>query len=362
MTWLQSNARREFIWKQVLLWVLCILLSGCNAQTASTKATIEFSDVPQAEEGGPDKLATIGGRVIGARPGQKIVLFARSGAWWVQPLADQPFTVIQSDSKWQNSTHFGTEYAALLVEPGYRPPPTIDVLPSEGGAVVAVKTVNGKKSAQASIKIIQFGGYDWQVRSVGSDRGGRSNIYDPANAWTDSNGALHLRIAHNSDQWTCAEVKLTRSLGYGSYLFVVREIAQLEPAAVFSMFTWDDLGASQNHREMNIELTRWGDAANKNAQYVVQPYYVPANVARFMAPPGVLTHSFRWEPGRVVFRTLRGQATNSESRVVAEHVFTSGVPSPGSESVHLNLYIFGNAKNPLLNNVEVVIEKFEYLP
>ena len=50
------------------------------------------------------------------------------------------------------------------------------------------------------------------------------------------------------------------------------------------MFTWDDLGIEQNHREMGIEISRWGDAANKNAQYVIQPYYVAANVVRFTAP------------------------------------------------------------------------------
>jgi hypothetical protein len=47
---------------------------------------------------------------------------------------------------------------------------------------------------------------------------------------------------------------------------------------------------------------------------------------------------------------------------VADHDFTSGVPSPGGESVHLDLYIFGNAKDPLQKDAEVVIEKFEYLP
>jgi hypothetical protein len=150
-------------------------------------------------------------------------------------------------------------------------------------------------------------------------------------------------------------------LGYGSYRFVVRDVSQLEPAAVLSMFTWDDADAGQNHREMNIELAKWGDAASKNAQYVVQPYYVPANVVRFNVPAGVLTHSFRWEPGRVAFKTVRGSLADGPSQIT-DHVFTSGVPTPGGESIHLDLYIFGNAKDPLQKDVEVVIEKFEYLP
>jgi|ERR1700752_3973761 len=356
MRWSKLNVRCGW----VSLLAFLFLPNGCGPGP-TVKPSIEFTVIPQAEEGGPDKRAPIAGRVVGSRPGQQIVLFAKAGNWWVQPTTDQPFTAIDADSKWANSTHLGTEYAALLVEAGYRPPPTADILPGEGGAVVAVKTVPGANSGQARPTTLQFSGYEWQVRNVGSNRGGRPNNYDTANAWTDANGFLHLRIAQNAGQWTCAEVKLARSLGYGSYVFVVRDVAQLEPAAVLSMFTWDDEDAGQNHREMNVELSKWADAVNKNAQYVVQPYYVPANVFRFNVPAGPLTHSFRWEPGRVAFKTVRGSTANGPS-VVAEQSFTSGVPAPGGESIHLDLYIFGNAQKPLQNDVEVVIEKFEYLP
>jgi len=340
---------------------LLFLLNGCATRQAASKPSIEFTLIPPAEEGSPDKTLPISGRVSGGHAGQRIVLFAKSGIWWVQPTVDEPFTTIQPDSTWTNSTHPGTEYAALLVGPGYRPPATIDVLPSAGGDVVAVKIVQGEKW-EVSQRTLQFSGYEWHVRNVGSNRGGRDNSYDSDNAWTDSNGFLHLRIAKNAaGQWSCAEIKLLRSLGYGSYRFVVRDVSQLEPAAVLSIFTWDDAEAGQNHRELNIELAQWGDAASKNAQYVVQPYYVPANVVRFNVPAGVLTHSFRWEPGRVAFKTVRGPLADGATSI-ANHVFTSGVPTPGGESIHLDLYIFGNAKDPLQKDVEVVIEKFEYLP
>jgi len=146
------------------------------------------------------------------------------------------------------------------------------------------------------------------------------------------------------------------------YRFVVRDSSQLEPATVLSMFTWDDSEQEHNHRELDVEITRWGDPLSKNAQYVVQPYYVPANVARFVAPSGILTHSFQWEPGEVSFRTVRGTSSRNGSRTVADHVFTSGVPAPGGELIHINLYIFGSAARPLRNQNEAVIEKFEYLP
>jgi hypothetical protein len=249
----------------------------------------------------------------------------------------------------------------LLVEPGFHPQTRLKELPLRGGGVTAVALAEGVQSGTSVSKSLQFSGYDWRIRNAPSDRGGLNN-YDAGNAWTDSRGALHLRIARTSDQWTCAEVTLTRSLGYGSYSFVVQDTSSLEPAAVFSMFTWDYGGKEQNNREMDIEVSRWGDPASKNAQYVVQPFYVPTNVARFTVPSGVLTHSFRWEPGRASFRTVRGADRIAETRVVAEHAFTSGVPSPGIESVRMNLYIFQKAKNPLQHGAEVVIEKFEYLP
>jgi len=110
---------------------------------------------------------------------------------------------------------------------------------------------------------------------------------------------------------------------------------------------------------MDMEISRWGETISKNAQYVVQPYYVPANTVRFEAPPGALDYSFRWEPGRVAFQTVRSAGG---ADVVARHVFTSGVPSPGSETIHLNHYVFTNTRNPLRHASEVIIEKFEYLP
>ena len=346
-------------WNWSIPALYCILLTACQQQKAAVQPSIEFTRLPPAGDGSPDKLGTIEGRVTGAQPGQQIVLLARSGVWWVQPTADQPLTAIEADSKWKNFTHPGSAYAALLVNPGYRTPPTLEVLPKKGGAVLAVATAEGPQLARPAPKKLQFSGYEWEVREVASDRGGTRNMYDPANAWTDANGFLHLRIASVGEGWTSAEVGLTRSLGYGSYRVVVRDVSVLEPAAVFSIFTWDDAGPP---REMNIEISRWGEPTSKNAQYVVQPYYVPANAVRFMAPAGTLTHWLRWEPGRVAFKTVRGNTAVTASRGIAEHAFTSGIPSPGKESIHMNVYVFDNKRNPLRNGCEVIIEKFEYLP
>jgi hypothetical protein len=347
--------------ERALLLSFCILLSSCRSRQSVPGPSIEFTRVPPAEEGGPDTVDIIEGRVIGAGPGQLIVLYAKNGPWWVQPLRTEPFTRLSENFSWTNSTHVGTDYAALIVEPGYLPAETMNALPAVGGKVLAVASAKGGSSGPSVTKTLIFSGYQWRLRDAPSNRGGMNN-YSSNNAWTDSTGALHLRVAKVSGQWTCAEVSLTRTLGYGTYSFVVRDISHLEPSAVFTMFTWDYAGVDQNYREMDIEVTQWGDPNNKNAQYVVKPFYVPENVVRFTLPPGVLTFSFHWEPGRVSFSTVRGSGSGTKSRPIAQYVFTSGVPDHGIETVRMNLYFYRSGKAPLKNGDEVIIEKFEYLP
>lgn len=121
--------------------ILSCLVLACQDQTGPI---IKFTRVPRASEGGPDRTDAIEGRVIRARPGERIVLFAHWGTWYVQPFINQPFTAIQQDSTWRNSTHFGTQYAALLVDAKYQPSATVDSLPYGKEGVVAVAMVKGR--------------------------------------------------------------------------------------------------------------------------------------------------------------------------------------------------------------------------
>jgi hypothetical protein len=352
------------MWQQVVPLVCCIALSGCHAPQANTGPAIEFTRIPPAGQGGRERVDSIAGRVTNARPGQQIVIYARSGPWWVQPWPDRPLIPIQKDSTWSTETHLGYEYAALLVEPTYRPPPTLDVAPTPGGPVVLVNIVKGVGSLPPlPVVPLHFSGYDWNVQTSSAVRGGLNNEYDADNVWTDPSGALHLRIKKKSGKWTCAHLILTHSLGYGTYNFVVRDTSRLEPAAVLSMHTFDPSGGDEHYREMDVEISRWGDAASKtNAQYGIQPFYVPGNVAQFTEPSGTLTHTMLWESARASFKTVRGSSMRGGAPVVQQHIFTSGVPSPGKELLEFMLYMVASDKYPLQNDAEVVIEKFEYLP
>src|SRR6266852_2557841 len=234
-----------------LLLGFCIALTSCPSRPADTRPAIEFSKIPPAAQGGRERVDTIAGHVKNACPGQQIVIYARSGPWWVQPWPDRPLIPIQADSTWSTETHLGFEYAALLVDPDYRPPTTMDVAPTQGGLVALVRVVKGTGTPQfAPTGSLKFSGYDWGVRMIASDKGGTNNPYDPDNAWTDASGALHLQIKKKSCRWSCAEIFLTRDLGYGTYAVTVRDTSQLEPAAVFSMFTFED-------RAVTSTIRRW---------------------------------------------------------------------------------------------------------
>src|ERR1700723_2892119 len=345
-----------------LLMFVSVLLAACSSNRVPPKPNVQITLVPAANPGGPVQLDFIGGRGNGPKPGQQIVLYARSAIWWIQPFANQPFTKIQPDSTWRNATHLGTEYAALLVEPGFHPATKVTALPAQGNGVVAIATSKGMAAAPIVSKVIHFSGYDWNVRNAASDRGGQPNSYDPSNVWTDKNGYLHLRMEEHDDLWICAEVSLARSLGYGSYIFVVQDTGHFGPSAGLGLYTNDDFRTDDIPGELDIELSRWGIADSKNAQYVVQPFYVPENVSRFTAPAGVLTHLLRWESGRASFKTVRGSVMSPSAATISEHVFTSDVPTPAKETAHIGLYSYRRPNSPSLQPVEVVIEKFEFLP
>ncbi len=127
---------------KVAVCLLVLVISGCST-SSNVEPSIKITTIPHAEKGGGRELAVISGNVRGASSGQLIVLYARSGAWYVQPFADRPFTTPGQNSTWTNSTHLGTEYAALLVQADYVPPPVAFTLPSTGNGVVALTVVDG---------------------------------------------------------------------------------------------------------------------------------------------------------------------------------------------------------------------------
>src|ERR1700724_1938257 len=145
-----SATRPVFGILSAIVFFIAVALMACRSEKPQETPSIIFTKIPPAAQGGRERVDTISGRVRNAQPKQQILIYAHSAQWWVPPSPDHPFIPIKADSTWSTETHLGFEYAALLVEPDYNPPPVMDTAPSQGGSVALVTIVKGSGTQQPS--------------------------------------------------------------------------------------------------------------------------------------------------------------------------------------------------------------------
>src|SRR5579863_6799158 len=189
-----ARAIRRLAGRWAVAAIIGSLATGCSTPDRGVPPSIEFTMLPPAGEGSSEITYPIQGRVKGARKGQKVVLFACDGTWWVQPFVEKPFTAIEQDSTWKSSTHPGSAYAALLVDADYKPAATLNELPPIDGSIHAIAKADEAILQHAPSKRIEFSGYEWMVRQTPGNPAGTPNRYDGANTWVDRDGLLHLRV------------------------------------------------------------------------------------------------------------------------------------------------------------------------
>jgi hypothetical protein len=224
----------------------------------------------------------------------------------------------------------------------------------------------GQSDPRPAARRIQFSGYDWVVKSSEGRVGPGPNYFSDSsdNVSVDDRGRLHLRLTERDGRWYCAEVVSARSFGYGTYRFYLDTTAEdLDPQVVLGMFTWND-DPADNHREIDVEVSRWGRADNENGQFVVQPYTRPQNIVRFQIPKGLAatTHQFTWKPDSVLAQSFAGHdaAPPGPDAVISQHTFTQGVPRAGGENARINLWLlFG--RPPQAREQEIIVSKFEFV-
>ena len=218
-------------------------------------------------------------------------------------------------------------------------------------------------------RTLHFAGYDWLAKTSSVLVGPGPNYFSDSldNVWIDSQGSLHLRLTRDaSGQWSSCEVVLQRSLGYGTYTFQLDATSnELDVNAVLGMFTWND-DPTDNHRELDIEIARWGQSSAPNGRYTVQPYQVPGRMFDFQQPPvgAQTTQRIDWHPDRVRFQSWMGWSSSppSTDAMIAEHTFDSGVPRPGGEQTRINLWLDRGAAPVDMLGTEVIVRNFEFVP
>lgn len=244
---------------------------------------------------------------------------------------------------------------------GARPAPkALRSLSSERGTGSAPRAQDSASRG----RIIRFAGHDWRVKASEGRVGPGPNYFSDSdrNVEVDARGRLHLRILPEDNRWTCAEVVSVERFGYGKYRFDLAELPEdMNPRVVLGMFTWSD-GRDYHHREIDIEISRWGNRTDDNAQFVVQPYTIASNIVRFSIPRGVRasTHAFTWSPESVHCESAADAAGVETRRVFKRHTFSRDIPRAGDENARINLWLMSGRPPSDNKPVEVVFGGFVF--
>jgi hypothetical protein len=300
-----------------------------------------------------------------------VAVYIYVNGWWTKPSWQYPLTAIHADGSWACNVVTGgddahaTRYAAFLVPLSYLPPSVAGdgALPSQLENFSVDRFIVDRFP-----RLIRFATLDWSVKAGFWGPGPNQFSYTTNNVWVDEYGALHLKVTHDGSGWSCAEVISRGSFGFGQYRFYLESDAStLDPNVVLGLFTWSDV-ADFNHREIDIECSRWGVVTNLNAQFVVQPFSLADNLFRFELPRGSTgsTHVFTWAPDRISFESYLGwvAATNAGATPNSSWTFSipDRIPPPGGENVRINLWLYNSQPPSDGQNAEVVVKHFEFLP
>lgn len=329
------------------------LLAACGGGSGGSSPngpSIEILDLAPGD-------TTVRGSVRGVHGSSaRVVLYAKTDQWYVQPFRDAPFTSIAADGTWKSSTHPWERMAALLVDQAYQPRNTLVTHPAADGGVLAFD----EYPSPSADRMLDFAGRRWTVKAA--DLAGPGPNYfsgDNASVWVDGDG-LHLTIREDGGRWYASEVFATTSLGYGTYRFTVASaLDALDEQAVFAGFVYEAAD-----REIDIEFSRFL-AAPLNAQYVIQPYGIAGNLERFEMPGAVPTsHQFTWSADRIDFKSWIGERDEPRpDEIIAEWTYTgASIPVPGQERMHFNYWLFDGRTPRSGQGGEIVISAFHHEP
>lgn len=285
----------------------------------------------------------------------RVVLWALTNKWYVQPWITSPWTKICDDGSWDNGTHGWSTMVAVLVDSTYVPGSVRYTHPGLEQGVLAFAQYPPVRPDLP----IEFSGYTWGVKQSADRFDPGQNYWSASvdNIWVDVDG-LHLRIVNDGGKWTCPEVYLLQSHGYGTYTFELgSRVDNLDPRAVLGCFTYETTS-----RELDIEFSR-ALASPNNSQFVVQPYSHSGNIYRYEMPAVTYsTHQIEWRPGYVFFRSWRGLGMNPDSLLTSWNYTGSDIPPENVERWRFNLWLLGGNSPTTGVGDHVIIRSFNYQP
>ena len=227
--------------------------------------------------------------------------------------------------------------------------------------------------AKTTPQRLSFSGYEWTIKT-GARLGPGPNRWEAANVRLDDAKRLRLTIRADASGWSCAEVGMTRRLGFGLYEFqTVGPIGGLDPNVVLGLFNYPppDVGPGATN-EIDIEYARWGNARNPNGNFTLWPAREGEKPVShtFVVPPDIeqATQRFLWLPDRIVWQALRGHAKNARddrgefARWEYKPPAGSGLIPQKPLPVLLNLWLF-QGKAPMDGKgASITLARFTHQP
>ncbi len=348
-----------------LLTALFFLFSQvCFSQSAPS---VQLTAVP-GWGGGGQLQGVVHNTTTGDHAIAVYIFLEEAGGWWIKPSAAAPVTVIRADSGFSAAIAiaptdpYATKIIAFLVPVSYSPPAL------EGGDLPAALldfpyAVICRPHGE---RVVSWSGLEWTVkRSIGSPpvpMGPGPNLFSDHDTmvWVDPQQRLHLRVARSNAGWSCSEVICRSSLGYQRYNFdVAGRTDLLDPNLIAGIFTWDDCSPlakppNNYYREIDLEFSRWGDPANSNAKFVVQPYDAAGNISRFnMTAADHSVHYFDWKHDSILFSSTWGDSARRWT-----YRNKTYLPEPGDENLRINFYLYQGLPPADGKNAEMILNSF----
>jgi hypothetical protein len=194
---------------------------------------------------------------------------------------------------------------------------------------------------------------------------------DPANVTVDGDGYLHLRISQAGSNWSAAELFSPDRLGFGTYQWQIDgPIDRFDPNVVLGLFPYGPKAGigKDGTNEIDIEYSRWGDAAGPNADYTDYPATgstVGELSYTFSLTGSLSTSRFVWTTSSITdflfdgLSPISGGGTPRKTWTYMPAQPTTNIPQQPLP-LGMNLWCF-DAPPSDGNPVEIVIRDFQFL-
>lgn len=202
----------------------------------------------------------------------------------------------------------------------------------------------------AADRVVEFSGYEWEIREGPSPGGAGGNYWgtDHSSIEEDPSG-LTLRVTHDGLLWRAAELRTPLPRGTARVEFDVEvEGGQLGENVVLGLFVYTD----DNH-EADVECANWGDYDTPPWQFAHHTPHGHTSERFSLGEQRRSTHSIEWSGRNVAWTSASGDAAHhhAERRRLGSRL--------GVRYAHINLWLdHGRPPGPGTTDARITAVRF----